>query len=290
MADVRRRFGYKSEAELQADLDLLFMCGIYPYTPDSLIEVDIAEGRVWIRYADWFARPLRLTPAEALSLVAASSALLGAEDHDAQGPLARGLAKVAAALGVDGEEVVDVELGPAPPATLADLQRAVAEHRQVEIDYYGFGRDARSTRVIDPTLVYSADGQWYVAAYCHRAEADRLFRVDRVEAARLLDTTFTAAPAAEPRPVYQPGPDDPRIVLDLAADAGWVTEQYPVEDVTPLGGGRTQVALRVSGSAWLDRLLLRLGPSARVVEGASGVGRAAAQRVLERYGARPPSH
>ncbi len=77
LAEVCARFGYSSEAELQSDLNLLFVCGVPPYTPDALIEVDVADGRVWIRYADWFARPLRLTAAEALTLVAASAALLG---------------------------------------------------------------------------------------------------------------------------------------------------------------------------------------------------------------------
>src|SRR5580704_13931981 len=112
LAEVCARFGYGSEAELQDDLNLLFMCGVPPYTPDALIEVDIGDGRVWIRYADWFARPLRLTPAEALSLVAASTALL-AEGGGVESPLARGLAKLAGALGLT-DEVLDVTLSPVP--------------------------------------------------------------------------------------------------------------------------------------------------------------------------------
>lgn len=283
LEEVCHRFGYSSDAELQADFNLLFVCGVYPYTPDSLIEVDISDGRVWVRYADWFARPLRLTPAEALSLVTASAALLGVEGHDANGPLARGLAKLAVAVGAEPDEVVDVELGPAPAGTLATLRSATSDHRQVEIDYYGFGRDAQSTRVIDPFAVYSAGGQWYVAAYCHRAEDRRLFRVDRIDAARLLDTTFAPPTDATVPPTYLPAPDDPVIVLDLEPDAAWVAEQYPVESVAELGGGRRRVTLRFSGRAWLERLLLRLGPTARVAHGDAGIGRDAARRVLNRY-------
>ena len=285
VADVCRRFGYDSEAELQADVDLLFLCGVHPFSPDALIEVDVADGRIWIRYAGpYFRRPLRLTPAEALSLVAASAALVGADADDAGGPLARGLAKLATALGMDLEDALDIELGPAPPATLATLREAVASERQVEIDYYGYGRDAHTTRVIEPSLVYSAAGQWYVAAYCHLAADRRLFRVDRVEAARLLDTPFTVAPVVSAPTVYSPGAEDPRIVLDLAPAASWVASQYPVEEVAALDGGRTRVALRVSGQAWLERLLLRLGPDAQVVEGDRAAGREAAGRVLARYG------
>jgi proteasome accessory factor C len=285
LSDVQARFGYASEAELQADVDLLFLCGVHPFSPDALIEVDIADGRVWINFAGpYFRRPLRLTRAEALSLVASSAALLGADGQDANGPLARGLAKLAAALGIDPDEALDVELGPAVPATLATLRQAATEQRQVEIDYYGYGRDAHTTRVIEPALVYSTEGQWYAAGYCHLAADRRLFRVDRIQAARILDTAFAVPPVAAPTTLYDPQPEDPRIVLELEAGASWVGGLYPVEERTDLGDGRSRVALRVSGRAWLERLLLRLGPDAHVLEGDAGAGREAAARVLARYG------
>jgi proteasome accessory factor C len=290
LAEVCDRFGYPSEEELQADFDLLFMCGVPPYTPDTLIEVEVGEGRVWVRYADYFSRPLRLTPAEALSLVASSAALLGSEDYDANGALARALAKLAVALGIDGidaGEILDVELGPAAPETLAILRQAVTEHRQVELSYYGFGRDARTTRTVDPFLVYSAQGQWYLAGHCHLAGAQRLFRVDRIEAVRLLDQTFVTQADGVPPPLYAPAPDDPVVVLDLEAESAWVAEQYPIESVSALGEGRQRVTLRVSGQAWVERLLLGLGPTAVVVEGDRSTLHDAARRVLSRYGESP---
>ena len=42
VSEVCERFRI-SERELIADLNLLFMCGVYPYTPDALIEVDLDE-------------------------------------------------------------------------------------------------------------------------------------------------------------------------------------------------------------------------------------------------------
>jgi len=307
VSDVCRRFGYAREQDLHDDLNLLFVCGVPPYTPDALIEVDVADGRVWIRYADWFSRPLRLTPAEALSLVAASTALLSTPAPLTDGtageidsPLARGLAKLAGALGVT-EELVDVTLGPAPADELVRLQEAARDRLQVEIDYYGYARDSHTTRIIDPQLVYSAGGQWYVAAYCHLAAADRLFRVDRVRRVSVLDTTFDARPearvgaragarvgartGAEIPPVFEPSPADPVVILDLEPAGAWAATQYPTESVTDLGGGRRRVALRVSGDAWLARLLLRLGPDGRVVSGDGSAGAAAAGRVLARYSA-----
>ena len=68
--------------------------------------------------------------------------------------------------------------------------KGAAHRRQVEIEYYSFGRDAWSRRTIDPYAVFSSAGQWYVTAFCHTVDDERLFRVDRVRAATALDTVF----------------------------------------------------------------------------------------------------
>ena len=280
--DVCSRFGC-SEDEVVADLGLLFLCGVHPFTPDTLIDATVEDGRVWIRFADWFARPLRLTPAEGLALVAAGNALLAVPGTDPEGPLARGLAKLAAVLGVDPDEAVGVELGAAPPEVLAALQVASAEHRQVEIEYYSFGRDAWARRVIDPHQVFNAAGQWSVAGWCHLAVADRVFRVDRTRSATVLDSAFEARPPAAQPPVFTARPEDPVVVLEVAPEASWVAEEYPVEAVDELPDGGRRVRLRVSETAWLERLLLRLGPDVRVVEGDPAVASAAAARVARRF-------
>ena len=280
--DVCTRFGC-SEDELVEDLGLLFLCGVHPFTPDTLIDAVVEDGRVWIRFADWFTRPLRLTPAEGLALVAAGSALLSVPGTDPEGPLARGLAKVAAVLGVDPDEAVGVELGAAPPEVLATLQQASGEHRRVEIEYYSYGRDAWTRRVVDAHQVYSAAGQWYAAGYCHLARADRVFRVDRMRSAVLQDARFEPRPPAPEPALFTPGPDDPSVVLDVGPDALWVADAYPVESVEELGDGRYRVRLRVSERGWLERLLLNLGADAKVVEGDDSAGPAAAVRVLARY-------
>jgi len=313
VADVCTRFGC-TEAELASDLELLFLCGLHPYTPDMLIDVDIADGRVWIRYADYFARPLRLTPAEGLALLAAGTSLLAGPLSEVQGPsgplsggqgpsgplsgvqgpsgplsgvtdspLARGLGKLAAALGVGAEDAVDVSLGPAPPETLRSLSDAVGAHQQVELEYYAFGRDEWTQRVVDPYAVFSAGGQWYLSAYCHAVDDERLFRVDRVRSAATLNSRFDP-PAHKPElAVYRAQPDDPRVTLELEPAARWVVEQYPTEAVETLDGGRLRVTLAVSERAWLERLLLRLGPVATVVTGDADVAAGAACRLLRRY-------
>ena len=280
--EVCARFGC-TEQELAEDLERLFMCGLYPFTPDTMIEVDMEDGRVWIRYADVFSRPLRLTPAEGLAVVAAGAAVLSLPGADPSGPLARGLAKLAAVLGIDPDEMVEVELGAAPPEVLGVLEEAARTNHQVEIEYYSFGRDEWAERVIDPYRVFGSAGQWYVAAFCHRVDDRRLFRLDRIRRATPLDSTFEPPPEPPEAVVFDPRPEDPVVTLELAPSAAWVVEQYPNEGVKTLRGGKLRVQLRISERAWLERLLLRLGPAATVVSGAEGIGQAASMRILRRY-------
>ncbi len=88
------------------------------------------------------------------------------------------------------------------------------------------------------------------------------------------------------RTVFEPSPEDPRVVLELEPQARWVVEQYPVEEVEELGDGRLRVRLVAGERAWLERLLLRLGRFGRAVTGADDVAAGAAARVLARYGDR----
>jgi proteasome accessory factor C len=268
LADLASRFGV-SEGELERDLELLPLCGLPPYTPDRLMEVEIVDGHVWIRFAEYFDRPLRLSAEEGLALLTAGRALLAVPGSDERGALATAL-----------------EVGE--PAHLDALRRAAGARERVEIDYYSFGRDATTTREIDLRSVFHAFGHWYAAAYCHMARDERLFRVDRIRAVRPTGEHFDPAAGAEPdfgESVYHPRVDDPRVTLELDPEATWVVESYPSEDVEERPDGSWRVVLAVSERAWLERLLLDLGPAARVVAPAvvQRVGAEAANRLLTRY-------
>jgi proteasome accessory factor C len=267
------------------------MCGLPPYTADRLIDVWVTDdGSVEIRLAEYFERPLRLTPAEGVALVAAARALLAVPGADASGPLASALAKLEEVVGASG--LLQVDVGAV--THLDVLQAAVDDREQLDLDYFSYSRDEMTTRCVDPERVFHALGAWYLAAYCHRAEDERLFRVDRIRAVRRTGDHFEprAAPVGrEEDPdemgalVYHPGPDDERVTLRLAPEVAWVLESLPYEARKTERGGRGRVVVPVSGDAFLERLLLRLGPAAEVVAPPSARERraAAAARILRRY-------
>lgn len=288
--EVCQRFAL-SRRKLIEDLEVLMMVGVPPYTPDTLIDVVIEGDRVWLRFADVFSRPLHLTPEQGLALVAAGSASQGLPGGELHGPLATALGKLAGVLGVDPAEAVSVTLGESRPGVLDALRTAAAEGRRVRIDYYSYGRDERTTRTVDPHAVYAQGGAWYLRGYCHRARDLRQFRVERVVDVQVLDETFdreaATAAGAGAAAEFVPGPDVARVTLDLAPAAAWVVETYPVDEVSDLDDGWQRVRLAVTARPWLERVLVRLGRQARVVEADDPdlltAGPAAARRILDRY-------
>src|SRR3546814_717558 len=264
VAEICARFGI-TEAELAADLEVVWLVGLPPYTPDALIDVVQEGDRVWIHYADVFATPQRLTPDQAVALLTAGASVLALPGADPTGPLATGVSKLAAVLGVDAEQVFDVDLGAASTEVLDVLRRGVRDSRRVHLEYYSYGRDAHGERDVDPYLVHADHGSLYLLGHCHQAGGERRFRIDRIHSATLLDDTFTPPAGEMATTVFSPDADDPRIVLDLEPAAWWVAEAHPVEEREERPDGCLRVTLAIGATAWLERLLVGLGATATVV-------------------------
>jgi proteasome accessory factor C len=268
MDDVSRLFDVPQGA-LAEDLNLLFLTGLPPYTPADLIEVEMEGGRVWIHMAEHFARPVRLTRAEALALYLRGSELLGAPGLPEGEALRSALDKLAASLGPEALGKLQVEVGqpPAEEATHLEAVRAAASRREsLEIDYYSASRDEVTTRRIDPEQVFSAIGNWYVVAWDARSDAERLFRVDRIRAVRPTGETFEPRGLlGQGRELYTPSGEDIRVRLRVKPGARWIAEYYAVEEASERDGS-LEITLPTKDLAWMAKLVLRLGGHAEIVE------------------------
>jgi proteasome accessory factor C len=270
VSEVAALFGM-AERDLLQDLNLLFMSGLPPYGPGELIDVETDdEGRVWIRMADYFARPLRLTTTEALSLYLRGKALMGTPGLHETGALASALDKIESSLGPEALsrliERVDTASGVGLERVLDVLRGAVGDHRVVRIEYYSAARDALSTRDVDPEHVFAATGNWYVVAWDHDSDEERMFRADRIRTVEETEARFEprGLVGAE-RPLYTRSDRDVSVRLRLGPGARWVAEYYVVEEVREVGDGTLEVALPAKDLQWVTKLVLRLGGEATVL-------------------------
>jgi proteasome accessory factor C len=273
------------EAELRRDLELLFMSGRPPYGPGDLIDVEIDEdGRITIRMADQFARPLRLTRQEALAVHLKATELLATPGIPNAPALERAVEKLRSSLGdIPGIEAVE---GRAEPAHLDGIRKAASAHRRIRIDYVAGSTGERTWRSIEPEHVFASIGNWYVAAWDVDADAERLFRIDRVSALEPTEETFSPRGlAGAGRPLYTPTEADVSVRLRLHPSARWVAEYYATEDVTGSDDGSVEATLPAKQTGWIARLLLRLGSDAEVLDPPSMRGdvKDLARATLDRY-------
>jgi proteasome accessory factor C len=255
--------------ELTRDLELLFMAGLPPYGPGDLIDVDVdADGQIWISMADHFARPLRLTRQEALAVLLRATELAATPGVPQAPALESALEKLRRSL----DEVGGIEHGPAvePPAFLDAVRAAAESLRRLRIDYVAASSRDRAWRTIDPEQVFAEGGSWYVVAWDVDADAERMFRIDRV--AQVQETAETFEPRGlrgAGRPLYSPGSHDVQVTLLLHPPARWVAEYYVTAAVSERPDGDLEATFPAGHTAWLAALLLSLGPDAEVIEPAS---------------------
>ena len=109
------------------------------------------------------------------------------------------------------QETVSIAAGrpqaPARSEALLTLAAAVGEQRRVRL-CYSSGLSRETKREVDPYGVMHREGYWYAVGHCHLREGMRLFRLDRVLEAEMLEETFV-------RPA---GLDSPGAVLSAVAN------------------------------------------------------------------------
>jgi proteasome accessory factor C len=287
LKEVAADFGV-SPAQVLKDLRVLYLCGLPGYGPGDLIEIDVEalendpEGLVRVGNADFLARPLRLGSNEASALIVALHALLDASPAGSREVVERTVAKLEEAAAHGSTPLLGVHLPrvrPAVEGAQRDLEGAVAQDRQVRLQYYVPTRDETTDRVVDPIAVTRGGGQHYLDAWCHLVDGRRLFRLDRITGLQVLDSARVKHDI-EPRDLaaglFEASPDDLRARLRLSPEMRWFAEYYPVLTSTETEDGGLEVTLAVSDERWLLRLAMRFGHGLTVLEPGDLVQRVAA--------------
>jgi proteasome accessory factor C len=296
VAEAAAAFGV-TEKQLIDDLNLLWCVELRAPDPYCPIDLSYEGGEITVSQAESIARPLRLGVDEASALLVALRMLAGIPDLPDRDALSRVIAKLesaagAAAAAVSSQVAVQVDVGTGAAAELVTrIREAIGLGRRVHLTYYVPGRDENTERDVDPMRLLFVEGQSYLEGWCRRAEAVRLFRLDRITELAILDVPAQVPEDAEPRDVdqglFRPSPQDVRVTVELAPAGRWVADHYPCESVEELGEGRLRVVLRTPDTRWVRGLALRLGDEGRVVGPAevAALVRDDAERALALYGA-----
>lgn len=261
--EVMERFGYTRE-QLTKDLNTIFVCGLPGYGPGDLMEAYMDEDEVVIDAADFFGKAPRLTPIEALGLLAAGMTVIGS--GEASPALESAVRKLTKAVIPDADTTLTVDVID-ESKNVGALREAAAKQKVVHITYRSVAKEETTEREIEPWSVFATLGRWYVLGHCRLVDGQRTFRIDRIKDLEVLQDTFER-PARVPEPGvgYSPREDDVVCTVELSAPARWVLEYYPVE-VVEESDATTTIKFHSPDAEIPARLLLRLGTDARLVSG-----------------------
>ena len=267
--------------DLVADLTLASLCGV-SQDPRDLIDLYVDGDEIHFGLPKYFDRPLRLTAPEAFSLVVSAAAARSVPGSDPDGALASAIDKIAAVIGAERVTGLDVEVDV--PDGVDELRDAVRRRAVIDMQYWSPETAATTARTIAPFEVFSEGPHWYLRGFDLGRDAERTFRLDRIES--WVDTGRTDTRPISTRRAWFEDADDVREVSVLI-DAGWlwVLDQYPVIESTSIDDGRVRVRLVVTSDRWLERLMVRLGTHGAIEspDELRRLGADAARRVLARY-------
>jgi proteasome accessory factor C len=271
VSDVAREFDV-TEAQIRADVNLLWMCGLPGYGPGDLIDVEWRGDRVTLSNAETIERPLRLTPDEALALISALRALSGVPGIVSTAAIDRALAKLEGAAGgtTATDKVVVAPTTDTDSTVVTTITDALARSRRVHLRYWVPARDEATERDVDPIRLFTSDAVAYLSGWCHAVEDLRTFRLDRVLEARLLDESIEVPDEVRARAfdaeLFTPSSEDRLVTLSLDPAARWAADYYQCEEVAERGDGGLVVKLRARDDAWVVRLALGFAGVAQLLD------------------------
>ena len=180
-------------------------------------------------------------------------------------------------MGVGSSVAIDIP----DPEFLKVVEQATRDRECIEIEYYARWADEVSVRTVEPYETVNVSGDWYLRAHCRLRDDHRTFRVDRIEALELTGETHTRSdPGNE---AFTGDEEAPVVTIEMPNSSRWMIE--PLEASVIEDEEKLVVEIPVSSTIFLERLMLRLGPDARVVGKGpfEDLASTAARRLLSRY-------
>ena len=210
-------------------------------------------------FGETFRKPPRLTPLEARAIQLALEFVGPSIAAQANTQLDRVRRKLAETFGeFDVEEPPERVALTEEEQLIATLQRAIAEHRLVEIEYTAVGEET-SVRIVEPHALERELPWWYVHSWDRTRDAQRSFRLDRMRRADLLEEEFE--PRGEVVPQKLRDVSTARVLFSPAVGR-WRVER----GAQPLARGYAIEEVRFGSLDWLVGEILSYRGEAEVLE------------------------
>lgn len=177
------------------------------------------------------------------------------------------LQEIRGIVGAGSTTVVKRQAASRQAALLTSLQEAISKRLAVQCEYVNQIGE-RGERVIDPLRLDFVLDKHYLRGFCHKNQAIRSFRIDRMVSVKVTDTpVLESSLAAEiPQEVFGSIERETSVVIAADPEASEIFWNFPSYSSIKMVDGELVGEIMVGSLRALGRHIARYGGMVRVVE------------------------
>ena len=256
IAELSARFSV-TQAQIESDLQLIFMCGLPGYTPYELIDVAFEDGVVSIIDPQVLDKPRKFSSNEIVVIALGLKILIDINQTNTTAlTKLKQLSEKIAKLGSNKSILMTGDVNAFPFFEI--ITKAISEQRVLDLQYHSLTKDEITQRKVLPEKLYFLNGSLYLSAIDTDIDSDRVFKVDlikeckigvRVAGKKLLESSLETT-----------------VVLDVQRqNRMFIERNSSIITAMQENGDLIRVHLQVSNLEWIKLTVLSNAPGITVV-------------------------
>ena len=256
IAELSARFSV-TQAQIESDLQLVFMCGLPGYTPYELIDVAFEDGVVSVIDPQVLDKPRKFSSNEIVVIALGLKILIDINQTNSTAlTKLKQLSEKIAKLGSNKSILMAGDVSAFPFFEI--ISKSISEQRILDLQYHSLIKDQITQRLVLPEKLYFLNGSLYLAALDIDIDSDRVFKVDLIKECKVGEQ-MAAKKVLE-------SSIETTVILDVQKqNRNFIERNSSIITAIQENGDSTRVHLQVSNLEWIKLTVLSNAPGITVV-------------------------
>ena len=256
IAELSAKFSV-TQAQIESDLQLVFMCGLPGYTPYELIDVAFEDGVVSVIDPQVLDKPRKFSSNEIVVIALGLKILIDINQTNSTAlTKLKQLSEKIAKLGSNKSILMAGDVSAFPFFEI--ISKSISEQRILNLQYHSLIKDQITQRLVLPEKLYFLNGSLYLAALDIDIDSDRVFKVDLIKECKVGEQ-MAAKKVLE-------SSIETTVILDVQKqNRNFIERNSSIITAIQENGDSTRVHLQVSNLEWIKLTVLSNAPDVTVV-------------------------
>ena len=256
IAELSARFSV-TQAQIESDLQLVFMCGLPGYTPYELIDVAFEDGVVSIIDPQVLDKPRKFSSNEIVVIALGLKILIDINQTNTTAlTKLKQLSDKIAKLGSNKSILMTGDVSGFPFFEI--ISKAISEQRVLALQYHSLIKDQITQRLVLPEKLYFLNGSLYLSALDTDIDSDRVFKVDLIKECKIGERVAG-------KKVLESSTET-IVILDVQkSNRNFIERNSSIITAMQENGDLIRVHLQVSNLEWIKLTVLSNAPGITVV-------------------------